>query len=94
MIVRERKSLQEELKALRQKRRAEDAAASVAEEERAKKKKADDEAAARRKLKRLKLNGKPMRKKLIGLLKKKKPRSIRRAAEGSGYCLSVAEGSQ
>ena len=46
---RERKSLQEELKALRQKRRAEDAAASVAEEERAKKKKADDEAAAKKK---------------------------------------------
>ena len=46
---RERKSLQEELKALRQKRRAEDAAASVAEEERAKKKKAEDEAAAKKK---------------------------------------------
>ena len=45
----ERKRLQKELKALRQKRRAEDAAASVAEEERAKKKKADDEAAAQRK---------------------------------------------
>eukprot|EP00434_Breviolum_minutum_P046339 symbB.v1.2.041839.t1/scaffold8717.1/size5250/1 len=46
---RERKRLQRELKALRQKRRAENAAASVAEEERAKKKKADDEAAAKRK---------------------------------------------
>ena len=45
---RERKRLQRELKALRQKRRAENAAASVAEEERAKKKKADDEAAAKR----------------------------------------------
>ena len=45
----ERKRLQRELKALRQKRRAENAAASVAEEERAKKKKADDEAAAQRK---------------------------------------------
>ena len=46
---RERKRLQGELKALRQKRRAEDAAASVAEEERAKKKKAEDEAAAKKK---------------------------------------------
>ena len=46
---RERKRLQGELKALRQKRRAEDAAASVAEEERAKKKKAEDEAAAKEK---------------------------------------------
>ena len=44
----ERKRLQRELKALRQKRRAENAAASVAEEERAKKKKADDEAAAKK----------------------------------------------
>ena len=46
---RERKRLQGELKALRQKRRAEDAAASVAEEEKAKKKKAEDEAAAKKK---------------------------------------------
>ena len=46
---RERKRLQGELKALRQKRRAEDAAAIVAEEERTKKKKAEDEVAAKKK---------------------------------------------
>ena len=88
---RERKRLQGELRALRQKRRAEDAAASVAEEERAKKKKAEDEAAAKKKAEEAEAQRKADEEEARRIAEEEGSSvesrlSGRRTAEGNGVC--------